>query len=124
MADGPQTLRVDKWLWQARFFKTRSLAARQVSDGKVRVNSVKISKPARSIGAGDVLTFPQGHAIRVVRVVALGERRGPAAEAQAFYEDLSPPERQPAQKPLARGGPRPTKKDRRKLLNSRPDPLE
>ncbi|RYH06948.1 RNA-binding S4 domain-containing protein [Tropicimonas sp. IMCC6043] len=118
------SIRVDKWLWHARFFKTRSLAARQVSEGHVRVNSVKISKPARSVAPGDVLTFPQADTIRVVRILALGTRRGPAPEAQALYEDLSPPEAQPRQRPLARGGPRPTKKERRRLVNSRPDPLD
>ncbi len=120
----PASLRIDKWLWHARFFKTRSLAARQVAEGKVRVNSVKISKPARAVAPGDVLTFSQANAIRVVRIVALGLRRGPAPEARALYEDLSPPEDQPRQPPLARGGPRPTKKERRRLINSRPDPLE
>ncbi|MDV7142790.1 RNA-binding S4 domain-containing protein [Tropicimonas sp. TH_r6] len=120
----PQSLRIDKWLWHARFFKTRSLAAKQVSEGKIRVNATKISKPARTIGPGDVLTFPQANAIRVVRVVALGERRGPAPEAQALYEDLSPPEDQPRQAPLARVGARPTKKERRRLINSRSEPLD
>ncbi|WP_068112414.1 RNA-binding S4 domain-containing protein [Tropicimonas marinistellae] len=120
----PASLRVDKWLWHARFFKTRSLAARQVADGKLRINATRISKPARTVSPGDVLTFPQGHAIRVVRVVALGARRGPAPEARALYEDLSPPETQPAQRPLSRGGPRPTKKERRRFINSGPDPLE
>ncbi len=128
MSDGegadPKGLRIDKWLWHARFFKTRSLAAKQVSEGKIRVNSTKISKPARSVGPGDVLTFPQGHTIRVVRVVALGARRGPAPEARALYEDLSPPEEQPKQAPLARGGARPTKKERRRLINSRREPLD
>ncbi|NDR56096.1 RNA-binding S4 domain-containing protein [Aliiruegeria sabulilitoris] len=118
------SLRIDKWLWHARFFKTRSLAAKQVSEGKIRVNATKISKPARSVAPGDVLTFPQADAIRVVRILALGERRGPAPEAQALYEDLSPPEEQPAQKPLARGGPRPTKKERRRLINSRTEALD
>ncbi|MFV0358590.1 RNA-binding S4 domain-containing protein [Tropicimonas sp.] len=122
---GPETgLRIDKWLWQARFFKTRSLAAKQVAEGKVRVNSVRISKPARTVGIGDVLTFPQAHAIRVVRILALGTRRGPAPEAQALYEDLSSPENQTVQTPLARGGPRPTKKVYRRFINSRPDPLD
>ncbi len=104
------TLRVDKWLWQARFFKTRSLAAKRVAEGKVRVNAVRVSKPARTIAPGDVLTFPQGHVIRVVRVLALGQRRGPATEARTLYQDLSPPEEQPPRKPLVRSGPRPTKK--------------
>ena len=126
---GPETvgagaLRIDKWLWQARFFKTRSLAARQVSEGKIRVNSTRISKSARAVVPGDVLTFPQGHAIRVVRILALGTRRGPAMEAQALYEDLSPPGEQPVQVPLGTGGPRPTKKERRRLINSAPESLD
>ncbi|PRY24984.1 heat shock protein Hsp15 [Aliiruegeria haliotis] len=124
MTEAPDSLRIDKWLWHARFFKTRSLAAKQVSEGKVRVNAQKISKPARSVSAGDVLTFPQANAIRVVKILALGARRGPAPEAQALYEDLSPPSEQPSQRPLERSGPRPTKKERRRLINSRPDPLE
>ena len=124
MTGGADSLRLDKWLWHARFFKTRSLATKQVSAGKVRVNSVRVSKPARTVAPGDVLTFPQAKVIRVVRVVALGERRGPAPEAQALYEDLSPPEAQPAQRPLGSGGPRPTKLDRRRLAKTRPDRLE
>ncbi|MEM6727703.1 MAG: RNA-binding S4 domain-containing protein [Pseudomonadota bacterium] len=112
------TLRIDKWLWQARFFKTRSLAAKVVGDGKVRVNGVPISKPSRAVQAGDVLTFAQGRAVRVIKVLALGERRGPAQEAQTLYEDFAPPEPpapQPAPHPShARHG-RPTKRDRRAL---------
>ncbi|MEO1703754.1 MAG: RNA-binding S4 domain-containing protein [Pseudomonadota bacterium] len=93
MTEGPApSIRVDKWLWQARFFKTRSLAAKVVSTGRVRVNSTPISKPSRSVGAGDVLTFPQAREVRVIKIVALGERRGPAPEAQTLYEDLAPPE--------------------------------
>ena len=108
-------LRLDKWLWQARFFKTRALAAKLVSEGKVRVNAARVSKPARTVAPGDTLTFPQGRAIRVVRITALPVRRGPAPEARRCYEDLSPPapERDPAA-PVP-GGPRPTKKDRRNL---------
>jgi ribosome-associated heat shock protein Hsp15 len=86
-----ETIRLDKWLWQARFCKSRSIAATLVSEGRVRVNSERASKPARAIGPGDVLTFPQAGRIRVVRVLATGERRGPATEAQALYEDLDPP---------------------------------
>ena len=83
-------LRLDKWLWQARFCKTRSVAAKLVSGGRVRVNTVKVSKSAYRVGPGDTLTFPQGREIRVVRIVALGARRGPASEAQMLYEDLAP----------------------------------
>lgn len=81
-------LRLDKWLWQARFFKTRAIAADLVAGGHVRVNGTPVSRPGRDIGAGDVLTFPQGARIRVVRVLALGLRRGPAPEALALYSDL------------------------------------
>jgi ribosome-associated heat shock protein Hsp15 len=82
---------LDKWLWQARFFKSRSLAAEVIEAGSVRVNGTRISRPGRDVSAGDVLTFAQGARIRVVRILALGERRGPAAEAQAMYLDLDPP---------------------------------
>lgn len=116
MTDTPRKLRLDKWLWYARFFKTRSLAARQVSDGHVRVNGARVSKPAQTISPDDVLTFPQARAVRVVKVVALGTRRGPADEARRLYEDLAPPEATPAPE---RVGPRPTKRDRRKLDEQR-----
>ena len=113
MSDPRPTVRVDKWLWQARFFKTRSLATRQVADGRVRVNGNRVSKPASPVGAGDVLTFDQGDRIRVIRIAALGLRRGPATEAQTLYEDLTPPA--PETEDRARTGPRPTKRDRRAL---------
>ena len=87
-----ESIRLDKWLWHARFFKTRSLAARAVAEGRVRLNAERVEKPAQSVGPGDALTFPQGNRIRVVRVRALGTRRGPAPEAQALYEDLTPPD--------------------------------
>jgi ribosome-associated heat shock protein Hsp15 len=85
------SIRLDKWLWQARFCKSRTLAAALVAAGRVRVNSERVTKPARAIGPGDVLTFPQGGAIRVVRVLAQGDRRGPASEAQALYEEIVAP---------------------------------
>ena len=81
-------LRLDKWLWQARFFKSRGLAAEVIEAGHVRVNGTRISRPGRDVTEGDTLTFPQGVRIRVVRVLALGQRRGPAPEAQALYLDL------------------------------------
>lgn len=107
---GPK-LRIDKWLWQARFYKTRSLAAKQVSEGHVRINGARAGKPAQTVTPGDVLTFPQGRLIRVVRILALGTRRGPAPEAQALYDDLTP-EAEPAPD---RVGPRPTKRNRRAM---------
>jgi ribosome-associated heat shock protein Hsp15 len=82
-------LRLDKWLWQARFFKTRALAAALVERRRIRINRLPIAKPHHRVRPGDVLTFPHGRTIRIVRVLALGTRRGPAAAAQALYEDLS-----------------------------------
>ncbi len=109
----PPTLRLDKWLWHARFFKSRALAARICAGGRVRRNGVPQTKPAAAVRAGDVLTFPQGGRIRVVAVAALGERRGPAAEAARLYDDLAAPAADDA--PAPRGGPRPTKAARRAL---------
>ena len=84
----PEKLRLDKWLWHARFYKTRGLAAQMVEKGKLRVNAQKITKPGRAVRAGDVLTLTLPREVRVVRVLALGTRRGPAPEAQALYEDV------------------------------------
>ncbi len=124
MTEPLPTIRIDKWLWYARFFKTRSLAAKQVSGGHVRVNGTRIAKPAHAIGPGDTLTFPQGARIRVTRVLSTGNRRGPAPEAQALYDDLTP--EQPNVPPAVRteGKGRPTKKDRRDMRLSRDRPLE
>ena len=83
-------MRADKWLCFARFFKTRTLAADLIEGGRLRLNGVKVAKPAQAIGPGDVLTFAQGRRIRVIRLLALAERRGPPAEAQQLYEDLDP----------------------------------
>ncbi|MHA6267647.1 RNA-binding S4 domain-containing protein [uncultured Aliiroseovarius sp.] len=119
-------MRADKWLWHARFFKTRGLATKLISAGHLRVNSTKVSKPAFNVGSGDVLTFPQGNQVRVIRIQVLSTRRGPATEAQALYEDLDPP--QPRQNSVPEGltsgkkfygKGRPTKKDRRNLPVSR-----
>ena len=123
-------LRLDKWLWHARFFKSRRLAAEAVERG-VRVNQVRVSKPARTVGPGDILTFAQAKTIRVVRVVEIGERRGPASEAQELYEDLTP-QSEPQQgshdrantSPKFEGSGRPTKKDRRAMIKSFRSPLE
>ena len=87
----PARMRVDKWLRHARFFRTRSLAAALASSGRLRINGVHSARAARLVGPGDVLTFPQGRRIRVVRIEAVGARRGPAAEARLLYTDLAPP---------------------------------
>lgn len=84
-----EVLRLDKWLWHARFFKTRALASRICSAGRVRVNGVKVDKAHFGVRPGQVLTFPQGRRIRVVRVIALGDRRVSAKEVSLLYEDLS-----------------------------------
>jgi ribosome-associated heat shock protein Hsp15 len=82
--------RLDKWLWHARFFRTRALAQAVCAGGKVRVNAVRTVKPHQPVAPGDVLTFAQGERIRVVRVLALAERRGAATDAQALYEEQPP----------------------------------
>jgi ribosome-associated heat shock protein Hsp15 len=85
-----ESLRIDKWLWHARFYKTRSLAQQAASSGVLRLNNARVEKPSVSVKPGDVLTVPRGHrAVAVVRVQALSIRRGPAQEAQALYEVLS-----------------------------------
>ncbi|MEC9197829.1 RNA-binding S4 domain-containing protein [Donghicola tyrosinivorans] len=124
MSDEKQKLRVDKWLWHARFFKSRSLAAQVVSAGHVRINSNKISKPSHNVASGDVLTFPQGNLVRVVRMIAPGTRRGPAPEAQALYEDMTPVQEKRPENPSFEGKGRPTGKDRRNLDLWRSESLE
>lgn len=117
------TLRIDKWLWYARFFKSRTLASKLCASGKLRRNSELIGKAHATLKEGDVLTFPKENDIRVIRVVALGTRRGPASEAQALYEDLEPPEAKPKKKAelssgvavREAGAGRPTKAERRAI---------
>lgn len=120
--EGPDRQRVDKWLFFARVVKSRSLAARLVADGGVRLNGEKITQVARSVKSGDVLTITLNRRIVVYEIVACGERRGPAPEAQQLYIDQSP---LPATRSTSRldglppvrepGAGRPTKKDRRAI---------
>ena len=122
---GAPKQRLDKWLWHARFFKTRTLAAKAVDGGHCRVNRERVRKAGHGIKPGDVLTFAQGRQIRVIEIVSLSERRGPAPEAQQLYTDLDPPA--PRGKPADRaagetdlprrepGSGRPTKKERRDM---------
>ncbi len=124
-----EKIRVDKWLWQARFVKSRSLAAALASGGHVSVNGAKIAKASHAVGPGDVLTFPQANRIRVVRILAPGTRRGPAPEAQGLYDDLEPaapgtPQDNVAPIERIEGNARPTKRDRRKLDLDRRRALE
>jgi ribosome-associated heat shock protein Hsp15 len=83
------TLRLDKWLWHARFVKSRSLAA-QLAEKRLRLNGTVVSKAHQPVRPGDVLTFSLSNRVRVIRVLALSVRRGPPAEARLLYEDLSP----------------------------------
>ena len=86
--------RLDKWLWFARFAKTRSLAGRLVTDGHVRVNGRRAEAAAKTVLVGDVLTVAAPHGTLLVRVVDLGERRGPAPEARRLYAEVGSPESQ------------------------------
>jgi len=83
--NGADGIRLDKWLWQARLFKNRTLARKKCVDGKVRVGGEVVRKAHYVVRVGDVLTFPRGREIFVVRIEELGTRRGPAAEAQTLY---------------------------------------
>ena len=117
------SLRLDKWLWFARFVKSRSLASKLVEQGRMRVNGTPTAKAHYAIRNGDVLTFALGPHIRVIKVLALGTRRGPAPEAQALYSDLDPPAPRAAATtaegsmaepaPREAGSGRPTKRERR-----------
>ena len=78
--------RLDKWLFHARFYRTRPLAQAAASAGKVRLNGARVDKPGHAIKPGDVLTLGRGAQVMAVRVLALAERRGPAPEAQKLYE--------------------------------------
>lgn len=116
-----ETLRIDKWLWQARFFKSRTLAAKFVASSKLRINSSTISKAHHLVRVGDVLTFPLGPYVRIIEIAALGTRRGPASEAQTLYKDLDPPTPKPKNEKPSKvaerepGTGRPTKRERRKM---------
>ena len=80
--------RLDKWLWQARFFKSRSLATRFIEKSRCRIDGRVVDKAHAAVAPGMVLTFALGPRVRVVRIVALGERRGPAPEARALYDEI------------------------------------
>lgn len=84
----PTRLRLDKWLWHARFFRSRSLASQFCLSGKARVNGQRIDKPSTLVGPGDVLTFVRRGTVFVVEVLALGDRRGPSSEAQTLYREV------------------------------------
>jgi ribosome-associated heat shock protein Hsp15 len=109
--------RLDKWLWCARLVKTRTLAAKLIEGGKVRVNGVRALKASHPLRVGDVVTGTAGRRLFVVSVTGAAERRGPAKSVAALYDDLTPATpKSPDAATIETGhGPRPTKRDRRKL---------
>ncbi|HEX5247436.1 MAG TPA: RNA-binding S4 domain-containing protein [Gaiellaceae bacterium] len=116
-------MRIDKWLWAARFFKTRSLATEAVLAGHVQVDGARV-KPAREVRVGDTLEIRRGQVTWTIDVRALAERRGPAAEAALLYEETKESQEAREQRRLERRlaqplgadlGARPTKQDRRRL---------
>jgi ribosome-associated heat shock protein Hsp15 len=113
-----ESMRIDKWLWAARFFKTRSLAAAACDGGKVDVNE-QAAKPSKLVRAGDLLQVTRPAGRRTARVLVLSEERGPATTARALYDDLTPPApprirpARVAYRPPGAG--RPTKRERREL---------
>ncbi len=84
--------RIDKWLWHARVFKTRSRAAVFAAAGKLRKNGTRVTKASTSVGVDDVLTFALGGRVKIFRIADMAERRGSYPQAIGLYEDLSPPE--------------------------------
>ena len=112
-------VRIDKWLWAARFFKSRTLAAAACNGGKVHVNG-EAAKPSKTVRPGDLLRVTLPRIRRIVRVTALAERRGGAGDAAVLYDDLTPPPPPrearpgpPAYRPPGAG--RPTKRERRRI---------
>jgi len=126
MAQVMDRLRLDKWLWAARFFKTRAVAAEEIGKGRVSVNE-QVAKASREVKAGDLLAFRQGSMAKTVVVLGVSAQRGPAPVAQALYEET--PESIAAREAAARAhrlspepastieAGRPTKKDRRQLAD-------
>lgn len=83
-----ERIRIDKWLWRARFYKTRAISAEAVEAGKVRVNGRRCLKPGFGVKEGDVLTIRRAGRVFVVELLDFGERRGPAAEAAGLYKEI------------------------------------
>ncbi len=126
--NGPSSQRVDQWLWFARIVKSRTLAAGLVEDGRVRINSTRVEKASQLVKPGDVLTLTVGARLRILKVQAIGKRRGPSAEAQGLYEDLTPPAPPREDAPIDMtpgerepGAGRPTKRDRRLIVKLKGD---
>lgn len=118
-----EKLRIDKWLWAARFFKTRSLAIAAIESGKVEINEVRV-KPSKTVDVGDLLAIRLGPYQFVVEVLGLSDKRGPAPQAQKLYKETETSikrreelafERKAQAEIVTRGEGRPTKKDRRDI---------
>ena len=121
MTDTTDKIRIDKWLWAARFFKTRALAAEAVENGKVLVNEVRV-KPAKTIAAGDSLDLRIGQFQFLLEVLAISDKRGPAPQAQKLYRESDESRARRAvivaqlkALPLPTSKGRPTKRDRREI---------
>jgi ribosome-associated heat shock protein Hsp15 len=117
-AEGSERQRLDRWLWFARLFKSRTLAQKFIASGAVRVDSKRVTSPDCRIGPDSVLTFVLNRRIRVLRVLAAGTRRGPASEAQTLYQDLSPEHKPPQTtgEPILHQKPRGTRSVARRRL--------
>ncbi|MEO7954860.1 MAG: RNA-binding S4 domain-containing protein [Polaromonas sp.] len=119
-----EKLRIDKWLWAARFYKTRSLAAEEIDKGRVRVNELE-AKASREVKVGDTVALRQGPIVRTLRVLGISNQRGPAPVAQQLYEETEESQRlraEAAERQRTASDPastlqhgRPTKRDRRTL---------
>lgn len=109
--------RLDKWLFFARVYKTRSLAANMVVASHIRVNKQKVVKPATFVKIGDILTIRLDKRVIIYKVLAFGKRRGPANEARELFEDMTPAVDPIQSMEVISHGPRPTKRDRRVLQN-------
>ena len=116
-------MRIDKWLWAARFFKTRALAIEAIDSGKVLVDEARV-KPAKAIDVGNLLAIRLGPYTFVVEVLGLSDKRGPAPQAQKLYRETPESikkreelafERKAQAQVVTRGEGRPTKKDRREI---------
>ena len=81
-----ESLRIDKWLWHARFCKTRAIAQEKAAHGHIRINGHRVEKASAAVRVGDIMTLPAGGRVIALKVLGLGERRGPASEAQTLYE--------------------------------------
>ncbi len=121
-----QTVRLDKWLWAARFYKTRSLATQEIDKGRIEVNG-QAAKPAKELRLGDLVEIRQGAVLRAIQVRGLSNIRGPAPVAQALYEETpdsvarreeaARQRRETPEPALAIEQGRPTKRDRRQLAD-------